>query len=100
MTAPEPGLDLQPLTALGLNLRRLPTLLPIWQGAVNRDAWSAAAHAVLESGGRLVSMWGVDRRATGDGMLACAAFAVLEGLLWIELPLDDATPSFPDLSGT
>lgn len=98
MTTPEPEIDLRTSPTLGLNLRRLLTPLPIWQGGVNRDEWSATAHAVLESGGRLVAMWGVDRRAAGGGMLACAAFAVLEGLLWVELPLGDATPSFPDLS--
>lgn len=100
MTLPEPELDLQPSPPMGLALRRLLAPLPIWQGAVDRDAWSATAHAVFESGGRLVAMWGVDRRAAGGGMLACAAFAVQQGLLWIELPLEDGTPSFPDLSGT
>jgi Ni,Fe-hydrogenase III large subunit/Ni,Fe-hydrogenase III component G len=96
---PEPEIDLHPSPTTGLDLRRLSAPLPIWQGAVSRDEWSTTAHAVLESGGRLVSMWGVDHRAAGGGMLACAAFAVLEGLLWIELPLDEAAPSFPDLSG-
>ena len=99
MTLPEPEIDLLPLPALGLNLQRLSAPLPIWRAAVHRDEWSSAAQAVQASGGRLVSMWGVDRRAAGGGMIACAAFAVLEGLLCIELPLDDAAPSFPDLSG-
>jgi Ni,Fe-hydrogenase III large subunit/Ni,Fe-hydrogenase III component G len=98
MTAPEPGPDLKPLPALGLDLQRLSAPLPIWQGAVNRDEWSAAASAVLESGGRLVSMWGVDRTAAGGGTVACAAFTVLEGLVWIELTLSHTTPSFPSLS--
>ena len=99
MTLPEPEIDLPPLHMMGLDLQRLSAPLPIWRTAVNRDEWSATSQAVQASGGRLVSMWGVDRRAADGGMLACAAFAVLEGLLWIELPLDDARPSFPDLSG-
>lgn len=98
MAAPEPGLDPHPLRALGLDLRRLPTPLPIWHGSVDRDGWSAAARDAAAAGGRLVSMWGVDRRAAGGGMVACVAFAVLEGLVWLELAQGDAALSFPDLS--
>ncbi len=98
MAAPQPEPNLPPLSALGLNLQRLPTPLPIWHGPVDRGQWSAAAQAVDESGGRLVAMWGVDRCNAGGGTLACAAFAVLEGLVWLELPLGAGTPSFPDLS--
>jgi Ni,Fe-hydrogenase III large subunit/Ni,Fe-hydrogenase III component G len=83
----------------GLDLLRLPGPLPIWQGPVDSEQWSAVALATAEGGGRLVSMWGSDRRAAGGGRVACAALAVMEGLLWIELPLDDAAPSYPDLSG-
>lgn len=99
MAAVQPELDPRPLPALGLNLQRLPMPLPIWHGSVDREQWSAAAQTVAKSGGRLVAMWGVDRRAMSGGMVACATFAVLEGLVWLELPLADATPSFPDLSG-
>ncbi|MHB1249140.1 MAG: hydrogenase large subunit [Polaromonas sp.] len=98
MAAPQPELNPRPLAALGLNLQQLPTSLPIWHGSVDCGQWSAAAQAVAESGGRLVAMWGVDRSAAGGGTVACAAFAVLEGLVWLELPLDAAAPSFPDLS--
>ena len=83
---------------LGLDLRRLPAPLAIWHGQVSRDAWSAVARTVADTGGRLVSVWGVDRRASGEGMAACVAYAVLEGLVWLELRLDDATQSFPDLA--
>ncbi|ABE42876.1 NADH-quinone oxidoreductase subunit C [Polaromonas sp. JS666] len=86
------------LPDLGLDLRRLPAPLPMWHGQVGRDAWSSAARTIADSGGRLVSVWGVDRRASGGAMAACAAYAVFEGLVWLELPLDDATPGFPDLS--
>lgn len=86
------------LADLGIELRRLPAPLPIWQARVSRDVWSSAARTVADQGGRLVSMWGVDRQATGEGMMACAAYAVFEGLVRLELPVDAATPSFPDLS--
>ena len=84
------------LSDIQLDMRRLAAPLPIWHGQVGRDAWSAAALTIASSGGRLVSVWGVDRRADGGSMAACAAYAVFEGLVWLELRLDDAT--FPDLS--
>lgn len=83
---------------LGPDLRRLPAPLPAWHGRVSRDAWSAVARGIADAGGRLVSVWGVDRSASGDGMAACAAYAVSEGLIWVELKLDDAAPGFPDLA--
>jgi Ni,Fe-hydrogenase III large subunit/Ni,Fe-hydrogenase III component G len=96
----ERELDAPPLPGLGLALRRLPAPLPIWHGTVSAESWSAAARAVADSGGRLVSLWGVDRRPAGGGMVACAAFAVFEGLVWLELRLEEASPSYPDLSAT
>ena len=83
---------------LGTDLRRLPAPLPAWHGRVSRDAWSAAARSIAHAGGRLVSVWGVDRSASGDGMAACAAYAVSEGLVWVELKLDDPAQGFPDLA--
>ena len=88
------------LTDLGLDLRRLPAPLPVWHGAVARGAWSSVAPAIAQAGGRLVSMWGVDRGAAGPGSVACVAYAVAEGLVWLELPLDEGTPTFPDLAAT
>lgn len=86
------------LADLGLNLRQLPAPLPIQHGVVDRDTWSRAARAVAELGGRLVAMWGSDRSGSAGGIAACAAYAVSEGLIWLELALDGATPAFPDLS--
>jgi Ni,Fe-hydrogenase III large subunit/Ni,Fe-hydrogenase III component G len=96
----ERELDAPPLPGLGLTLRRLPAPLAVWHGTVSAESWSAATRAVADSGGRLVSLWGVDRRAAGGGMVACAAFAVFEGLVWLELPLEEAAPSYPGLSDT
>ena len=86
------------LSDLALNLRRLPAPLPIWHACVGRDVWSRVARSVADAGGRLVSVWGVDRGAAGDGIAACAAYAVFEGLVWVELPLDATARSFPDLA--
>ena len=95
---PEP--ETLPLAALGLALRRMPAPLPIWHGTVDRAQWGAVPAAVAETGARLVALWGVDRRAAGQGTVACAALALLEGLVWLELQLDPALLSFPDLSGS
>ena len=86
------------LTDLGLDLQRMAAPLPIWRGSVSHEAWSTAARTIADGGGRLVSVWGVDRSAAGGAVSACAAYAVLEGLVWLELRLDDAEQGFPDLA--
>lgn len=86
------------LSDLGPDLRRLPAPLPIWHGRVDRDAWRATARALAEQGGRLVSMWGVERPPSAGGVVACASFAVREGLVWLELPIGGADAGFPDLA--
>lgn len=88
------------LPELGLDLRRLSAPMPAWHGRVGRDAWSTAARSIANTSGRLISVWGVDRSASGHGMAACAAYAVPEGLVWLELKLDGAARGFPDLAVT
>jgi Ni,Fe-hydrogenase III large subunit/Ni,Fe-hydrogenase III component G len=84
---------------LTLDRRRLPAPLPIWHAPVDRVAWRAAARDIAGHGGRLVAMWGVERDAAHGDTTACAAFAVFEGLLWLELPVD-ADRRYPDLAST
>jgi Ni,Fe-hydrogenase III large subunit/Ni,Fe-hydrogenase III component G len=86
------------LAELGLDLQRLPAPLAVWHAPVDHAAWSAASRAVADAGGRLVALWGVDRRAAGDAMAACAAYALPEGLVWLDLRLDAAGRVFPDLA--
>ncbi|QDL36708.1 NADH-quinone oxidoreductase subunit C [Rhodoferax sediminis] len=86
------------LSDLQLDLRRLQAPLPIWHAVVHHAAWSKVARSIADAGGRLVSVWGVDRRTAGRAMVACAAYATTEGLVWVELPLGDAARSFPDLA--
>ena len=81
-------------------LRRLPAELPIWHAAVDAAQWLAAARSVRESGARLVSLWGTDRRdAEGGALGVSAAYALREGLVWLDLTLPDEAPSYPDLAG-
>jgi len=84
MTGPELGIDLQ----------RLPAPLPVWHGCVAQDGWLAVARRVAGAGGRLVAVWGVER---GAEAAACAAYALPQGLAWIELPLDGGA-AVPDLA--
>ena len=84
---------------LELEIDRLPTPLPIWHARVDADAWQVAARAVAAARGRLVALWGTDRgwRVSG-GLAVCAAYALDDGLVWLDLPLDADAPAYPDLS--
>ncbi len=84
------------LSDLALDLRRLAAPLPIWHAWVDRGQWAGAARKLAEEGARLVSVWGVSHVAGGQA--ACAAYATAEGLVWLELPLDEAAAGYPDLA--
>lgn len=86
------------LSTLALELRRLPAPLPVWHAVVDRRAWTRVARTIADRGGRLVSLWGVDREATAGGHAVCAAYALPEGLVWLDLPIDASTPGYPDLA--
>ncbi len=81
-----------------LALQRLPAPLPIWHARVGPEAWLTSAQAVAAQGGRLVAVWGVERAAGTERLAICAALALSEGLLWLELPMDAAAPGYPDLA--
>ena len=89
------------IRGLNLGLERLPAPLPIWRATVRSDDWLAAARAVAQAGGRLVSLWGSDRRrdASGD-LVVSTAYAVQEGLAWLDLPLAGHETTYPDLVST
>jgi Ni,Fe-hydrogenase III large subunit len=82
-------------TDLALATSRLPAPLPIWRASVDGDGWLAVARHAAATGGRLVSLWGRDG---ADGPSAHAAYAGVDGLLCVALPLD-AARRFPDLAG-
>lgn len=95
-----------PLSGLGLEFESLAAPLPMMRAHVTRDDWQRAARAVADAGGRLVALWGVDRRAVeGAGKVgdrrsdfaACVAYALPEGLAWLDLALDRDAPTCPDL---
>ena len=87
------------IPGLELEFDRLPAPLPIWRARVDADAWQVAARAVAAAGGRLVALWGADRGAReAGGYAVCAAYALADGLAWLDLPLDADAPAYPDLS--
>jgi len=89
------------LRRLGVDLTALPAgALPAWHATVDARHWLEAARNAHAAGVRLVSLWGTDRRACVNGTLVVsAAYALPEGLAWIEHALPDGTPGYPDLSG-
>ncbi|MEI8324299.1 MAG: NADH-quinone oxidoreductase subunit C [Betaproteobacteria bacterium] len=79
------------LAGLNLDLQAMAAPVPIWHAGVNPQDWSAAALALRDGGGRLLALWGAQNAV-------CAAFVVLEGLVWLELPLDAQGGRYPDLA--
>ena len=82
-------------TELNLEPQRANAPLPIWHAQVDRAGWSAAARHTMTSRGRLVAMWAVDDAAAPR---VCAALAIDEGLLCVELPLSSRDERYPNLS--
>ncbi|BAL23802.1 Ni,Fe-hydrogenase III large subunit [Azoarcus sp. KH32C] len=83
---------------LDCRFERIAAPLPMYCADVDAAQWSALALAVAEEKGRLVSLWGSDERATGDGFTVSAAYATADGLLWAKLGLDPARPTYPDIA--
>ncbi len=86
-----------PLRDLNLRFEPLSAALPMRRASVPREQWRASAHAVAAAGGRLVALWGSDRRWAGAGFAACAAYALRDGLAWLDLALEREAPSVPDI---
>ena len=94
-----------PLSALDFRFRTLPAPLPMQRATVSRAQWLAAPAAVDQAGGRLVSLWGSDRRSLEGAFAVSAADATAEGLLWLSLPIPapvsaaaPAVPSYPEIA--
>lgn len=88
-----------PLSALKLARQRLATALPIWRAICTADEWLEVAQSIAAGGGRLVSLWGSDRRTDGGGyFVISAALATGDGMLWLDLPLTGSKLTYPDLT--
>lgn len=87
------------LEGFSLDQERLATPLPIWRAQCVGEDWQRIAQEIASTNGRLVSLWGSDRRDNGAGtLIVSAAYANPEGLIIVEMPLDQARNIYPDLS--
>ena len=86
------------ISGFSLDGERLPAPLPIWRATVRSEAWQVLARALSENGGRLLTLWASDRtHGASGGLVISAAYAVPEGLLWLDLPLAERAATYPDL---
>ena len=87
------------ISGLNIDLEQLPAPLPIYRAAVRPDEWLAFPTGLAETGGRLVSVWGTDRgHDKSGGFSVSAAYAVREGLVWLDLQLAAGSTAYPDLA--
>jgi len=82
------------MAGVNLELQALAAPVPIWHAAATADDWRAAAGAVRESGGRLLALWG---SASESGETVSVAYAMADGVIWLELPVQGRPASYPDL---
>ena len=73
--------------------------LPVWRGMVTAWTWGTAAERIKIAGGRLLSLWGEDRRLWAGHFVMSAVFQLQEGFVWLYLPLSTGLNGYPDLSG-
>ncbi len=89
-----------PISGLNLQLERLPAPLPMRRAGVDAVQWVVAARTVAQAGGRLVSLWGCDRsRGAAVELAVSAAYALNDGMSWLDLALDVGQTVYPDLAG-
>lgn len=76
----------------------LPGALPALRADVDAFQLPQVCHCVREGGGRLVSLWGEDRREDQHGFRLCVVLELGERLLLVEHPMHADAPTYPDLS--
>jgi Ni,Fe-hydrogenase III large subunit/Ni,Fe-hydrogenase III component G len=76
---------------------RLRGAVPAAVANVSDAQWLTLARA-FAADGRLVALWGSDRRSDGDGFVVYAAYAAADGLACVRLPVAAERPEYPDLS--
>ena len=81
---------------LELNLSAMPAEFPLFHGDVSANEWSTAAFAIAEDHGRLVSLWG---NQLTTGVFVVSVVYDIGVLVWLDLPLDKGSLSYPDISG-
>ena len=77
--------------------RKLPGTVPLHVADCESQDWLRIAQAIRADGGRLVSIWGADRRPLAECYVISAVYAAPAGLLWLRLATDEQS-GYPDLS--
>jgi Ni,Fe-hydrogenase III large subunit/Ni,Fe-hydrogenase III component G len=84
---------------IALDTRALAGAVPASVARVESAQWIESARRVNERKGRVVALWGADNRDRDARFSVFSAYAVRDGLIILELPVDPASPAYPDLSG-
>jgi Ni,Fe-hydrogenase III large subunit/Ni,Fe-hydrogenase III component G len=79
-----------------IEMSPLPGAAPVWHAMVDADAWRRLCEQVRAKGGRLVALWGSDRRELGRGFAVHATLVIRSGLVWLTLPVTAA--GYPDVA--
>jgi Ni,Fe-hydrogenase III large subunit len=79
---------------MNVDLQRLSAPLPIWYAAVTADQWCSAADSVCAGGGRLLALWAGAPAALAS---VSVAYVIADGLVWLELELQEGQSGYPDL---
>ncbi len=88
-----------PALRLLTDFKRWGTPLPVWSGRLYHEYWPLAAENIRAQGGRLLALWGEDRRTTeAAGYLVHAAFLSETGIIRTEMIVDPATAAYPSLA--
>ena len=85
------------LRALG-SFRHWAGSAPVWSGRVAAPLWLSLGQAIHGQGGRLMGLWGEDRRAAEGCFLVHGAFLFEQGLLLAEQEVSAARPETPSLA--
>jgi Ni,Fe-hydrogenase III large subunit/Ni,Fe-hydrogenase III component G len=77
---------------------QLPGAMPIWHGTVDEVQFRSLCEEVKHDGGKLLSMWGSDEQARGNGYELHTALVTASGMLCLTLPVSATHPAYPDIS--
>lgn len=81
-----------------IELTRLPGAAPAWHARVAPAEWRRICQQVRAQGGRLVALWGSDRRAQGHGLCVDMALVIRSGLIWLtQTAHDDVYAGIADI---
>lgn len=90
---------LMPYPDLGIGWTPMPGILPAVHAAVSSMQLLAVCQRVRNNGGRLVSLWGEDARASDPGgFVLCVVLETADQVLVVEHALPVEAPIYPDLS--